>query len=117
MPAADAALVAARLPLAEQRVAQLAGYLTARPGAVPLWGNVQAMTETNQARQRLNARKGSRLELGRPAWRMRPEQANLSADYRCRSEGSTPCLGRLEVTLVWREGLWLVHGVSLGPSA
>jgi hypothetical protein len=117
MPAADAALVAARLPLAEQRVAQLAGYLAARPGAVPLWDNVQAMTETNQARQRLNARKGSRLELGRPAWRMRPEQANLSADYRCRSEGSTPCLGRLEVTLVWREGLWLVHGVSLGPSA
>ena len=115
--AEDAALVAARLPLAEQRITQLTGYLAARPGAVPLWDNVQAMSETNDARQRINARKGSRLELGRPAWRMRPEQADLSADYRCRSGDGAPCGGRLEVTLVWREGLWLVHGITLGPSA
>lgn len=115
--AADAALVATRLPLAEQRVNQVAGYLTARPGAVPLWDNVHAMAETDQVRQRLNARKGSRIELGRPTWRMRPEQASLSADYRCRADDGTPCNGRLEVTLVWREGLWLVRGVALGPSA
>lgn len=113
----DAALVAARLPLAEQRVAQLAGYLASQPRAVPLWDNVQAMTETNQARDRINVRKGSRLELGRPAWRMRPEQATLNTDYRCRSSDDNPCGGRLEVTLVWREGLWLVRGVTLGPSA
>lgn len=113
----DAALVAARLPLAEQRVAQLAGYLASRPEAVPLWDNVQAMTETNQARQRINARKGSKLELSGRAWRMRPEQASLSADYRCRSDTGVPCNGRLEVTLVWREGLWLVRGVVLGPAA
>jgi hypothetical protein len=113
----DAALVAARLPLAEQRIAQLTGYLASRPNAVPLWDNVQAMTETDQARQRLNARKGSQLELSGRAWRMRPEQASLSADYRCRSSSDVPCNGRLQVTLVWREGLWLVHGVTLGPSA
>lgn len=110
-------LVAARLPLAEQRVAQLAGYLASRPEAVPLWDNVQAMTETNQARQRLNVRKGSKLELSGRAWRMRPEQASLSADYRCRSYSDGPCNGRLEVTLVWREGLWLVRGIVLGPAA
>jgi hypothetical protein len=75
------------------------------------------MTETDQARQRLNARKGSQLELSGRAWRMRPEQASLSADYRCRSSSDVPCNGRLQVTLVWREGLWLVHGVTLGPSA
>lgn len=115
--AEDATLVAARLPLAEQRVAQLAGYLASRPEAVPLWDNVQAMTETNQARQRLNVRKGSKLELSGRAWRMRPEQASLSADYRCRSYSDGPCNGRLEVTLVWREGLWLVRGIVLGPSA
>ncbi len=113
----DAMLVAARLPLAEQRVAQLAGYLASRPEAVPLWDNVQAMTETNQARQRLNVRKGSKLELSGRAWRMRPEQASLSADYRCRSYSDGPCNGRLEVTLVWREGLWLVRGIVLGPAA
>ena len=113
----DAALVAARLPLAQERVAQLAGYLASQPRAVPLWDNVQAMAETNEARDRINARKGSRLEFGRPAWRMRPEQATLNTDYRCRKDDGTPCNGRLEVTLVWREGLWLVRGVSIGPAA
>lgn len=113
----DATLVAARLPMAEQRVAQLAGYLASQHKAVPLWDNVHAMTETNLARDRINARKGSRIELGRPVWRMRPEQATFNTDYRCRKDDGGSCKGSLEVTLVWREGLWLVRGVSIGPSA
>jgi hypothetical protein len=113
----EADLVAARFPLAEQRILQVAGYLASRPEAVPLWDSVAAMTETDQVRQRLNARKGSKLELSGRAWRMRPEQASLTADYRCRSDNEAPCNGRLEVKLVWREGLWLVRGVSLGPAA
>lgn len=115
--AADAALVVERLPLAQQRVQQLAGYLGAKPGAVPLWDTVQAMQQTDQVRQRLGARKGSGLVLEQPGWHIRPEQASLEAAYRCRADGGAPCAGRLQVSLVWREGLWLVRSVAVEPSA
>lgn len=106
-----------RMRQAERRVAQVAAYLAAKPGAAPIWNDPAAEAEAAQLRARLNARKGSKLELSRPNWRLQADSASLSADYRCRSAGNEPCQGRLDVKLVWREGLWFVRTVGLGPSA
>ncbi len=106
-----------RMRQAEHRVAQVAAYLAAKPGAAPMWNDPAAEAEASQLRTRLNARKGSKLELSRPNWRLQADSASLSADYRCRSAGNAPCEGRLDVKLVWREGLWFVRNVGLGPSA
>jgi hypothetical protein len=113
----DPAVMFNRMRLAEQRVAQVAAYLAAKPGAAPMWNDPQTEAQAARLRTQLNARKGTKLELARPAWRLQPDNASLSADYRCRSAGSEPCQGRLDVELVWREGLWLVRDVGLGPSA
>ncbi len=106
-----------RMRQAEQRVAQVAAYLAAKPGAAPMWNDPQTEAEAARLRTQLNARKGSQLELTRPSWRLQADDASLSADYRCRSAGSDPCQGRLDVKLIWREGLWLVRNVGLVPSA
>jgi hypothetical protein len=106
-----------RMRQAEHRVAQVAAYLAAKPGAAPMWNDPAAEAEASQLRARLNARKGSKLELSRPNWRLQADSASLSADYRCRSAGNAPCEGRLDVKLVWREGLWFVRNVGVGPSA
>jgi hypothetical protein len=106
-----------RMRLAEQRVAQVTAYLASRPGAAPMWNDPKIAADANRLRQVLDARKGSKLELGHPAWRLQVDQAHLSTDYRCRSASGAPCAGRLDVSLVWREGLWLVRDVVLGPAA
>lgn len=106
-----------RMRQAEQRVAQVADYLAARPGAAPMWNDPQTEAEASRLRTQLNARKGTKLELTSPAWRLQADSASMSAGYRCRSADSDPCQGRLDIKLVWREGLWLVRDVGLGPSA
>lgn len=116
-PAEDSAQMLDRMRQAERRVAQVAAYLAARPGAAPMWNDPQTEAEAARARAQLNARKGSKLELSRPAWRLQSDSASLRADYRCHSAANESCEGRLDVKLVWREGLWLVRGVGLGPSA
>lgn len=113
----DAALVVARFPLARERVAEVTGYLVSLPRAVPLWDSVQALAETNEARHRLNANNGTALELAGPVWRMWPDRATFNVSYSCRPATGASCGGRLEVLLVWREGLWLVRSVTVEPSA
>jgi hypothetical protein len=48
---------------------------------------------------------------------LRPDSANFDADYRCRPVAQGSCEGRFAVELVWREGLWMIRGVTLAPSA
>jgi hypothetical protein len=115
--AEDPVVMFNRMRQAEQRVAQVAAFLAAKPGAAPMWNDPQTEAEAARLRTQLYARKGTKLELMRPSWRLQADSASLSADYRCRSAGSAPCEGRLDVKLVWREGLWLVRDVGLGPSA
>lgn len=114
-PPLDGAVALARMRQAEQRVAEVAGFLAAKPGAVPLWNDPRVLAEATRLRTQLNARKGSRLDLGRPSWRLSAERARISAPYRCRSAASAPCEGTLGIDLVWREGMWLVRDVDLGP--
>jgi hypothetical protein len=104
-----------RMHKAEQRVAQVTAYLSATPGASPMWNDVRTQVDADRVRQRLALRQGEALQLAMPNWQLRPDNASFSGTYRCARCGIRE--GRLEVKLVWREGLWLVRGVDLGPSA
>jgi DnaJ-domain-containing protein 1 len=111
----DPAVLLDRMRKAERRVAEVAAYLSASPGAAPLWNDVQAQTEADRLRRRLGVRDGAPLQLLAPNWQLRPTDASYSATYRCDRCGVGE--GRLEVRLVWREGLWLVRDIEMGPSA
>ena len=112
----DPKLAVERMRLAEKRVAQVTAYLAAQPGAAPLWNDPQTETAAQQARARIKPRQGAKLELIQPQWRLQRESASLSAGYKVRSDGGAG-EGRLDVQLVWREGLWLVRSVDLAPAA
>ena len=113
----DPAVLLERMRAAERRVAQVTAYLAAKPGAAPLWNDTQTEFDAERVRDRINVRRGSRLELSKPSWRLQRENASLSVDYRCRTATGGVGEGRLDVQLVWREGLWLVRGVDLAPAA
>jgi hypothetical protein len=114
-PSQDTALLLERMRKAEQRVAQLTAYLAAEPRAAPLWNDVQTQAAADRVRERIAAGDGGRLNLASPNWSMQPDDATLSVDYQCGS--CRVPKGRLNVKLVWRQGLWLVRGVDLAPSA
>lgn len=116
-PSEEPAILLERMRQAEHRVAQVTAYLAAKPGAAPLWNDPQTEAVALQLREQINARRGARIELSKPAWRLQRDSASLSADYRCRTAGGGVGQGRLDVQLVWREGLWLVRGVDLAPAA
>lgn len=103
-----------RMRKAEQRVTQLTAYLAAEPHAAPLWNDVATKVEADRVRERIAAG-GSALDLSSPDWRMRTDDATLRVDYRCANCGVPK--GHLNVKLVWRQGLWLVRGVDMVPSA
>ena len=76
----------------------------------------QAEAAARQARARIRPRRGAKLELIEPQWRLQKDNASISAGYKVRSDGDAG-QGRLDVHLVWREGLWLVCGVELAAAA
>ena len=104
-----------RMRKAEQRVAQVAAYLSSIPGAAPLWNDVRTQADADRIRRRLSVRQGSALRLLAPNWQLQPGDASFSSPYRC--DRCAMDEGHLDVQLVWREGLWLVRGVGVGPSA
>lgn len=104
-----------RMQKAEQRVAQLTAYLAAQPGAAPLWNDLQTAQNAERIRARIAASTGAEVEFATPNWQLQRDNANLSLDYRC--AGCRVRQGRIDVQLVWREGLWLVRGIGLAPSA
>jgi hypothetical protein len=115
-PTVDPKVLVERMRLAEKRMAQVTEYLAARPGAAPLWNDPQTEAAAKQARAQIRPRRGAKLELIQPQWRLQKDNASISAGYKVRSDGGAG-QGRLDVQLVWREGLWLVRGVELAPAA
>jgi hypothetical protein len=111
---ADNRLLLERMRLAESRLSQVTAYIAADPRAAPLWNDVQTQSSADDVRQRIASRGGG-LQFARPRWELQRDSASIEVDYRCRACGLRE--GRLEVKLVWREGLWLVRGVGLEPSA
>ena len=115
-PPVDPKVLVERMRLAEKRMAQVTAYLSAKPGAAPLWNDPQTEAAAKQVRARIRPHRGARLELIEPQWRLQHDSASISAGYKVRSDGGAG-QGRLDVQLVWREGLWLVRGVDLAPAA
>jgi hypothetical protein len=113
----DPEVMLQRMQQAEHRLAQVVAYLANRPGAAPMWNDPSIEAEAKRARTELNPRKGSKMELDKTAWRLQRDSASVSADYRCRTAGGGVGAGRLDVQLIWREGLWLVRSVDLVPAA
>src|SRR5690606_33450346 len=114
--AVDPKVMVERMRLAEKRMAQVTVYLAAKPGAAPMWNDPQTEAAARQARAQIRPRRGAKLELIEPQWRLQRDNASISAGYKVRSDGGAG-EGRLDVQLVWREGLWLVRGVELAPAA
>src|SRR5690606_24147578 len=112
----DPKVLVERMRLAERRMSQVTDYLAAKPGAAPLWNDPQAEAAARQARTQIRPRRGAKFELIEPQWRLQQDNASISAGYKVRSDGGAG-QGRLDVHLVWREGLWLVRGVELAPAA
>src|SRR5690606_16293588 len=102
----DPTVLVERMRLAEKRMAQVTEYLAARPGAAPLWNDPQTEAAARQARAQIRPRRGAKLELIEPQWRLQKDSASISAGYKVGSDGGAG-EGRLDVQLVWREGLWL----------
>ena len=113
-PAEPPTVLLERMHQAEQRVAQVTAYLAAEPGAAPLWNDVQTQAAAERVRNRIST-KGGAFEFAPPAWNLQRDNATLSVDYQC--AGCRVSRGRIDVQLVWREGLWLVRGVGLAPAA
>lgn len=106
-----AGLLAQRMQMAERRLGQVTAYLASSPDAAPLWNDASIAEQAAQLRQRFNRRNGC-PEFDGEVWRLHRDNAHASAAWRCRSER-----GRLDVELVWREGMWLVRGIDLAPAA
>ena len=114
-PSPDTAVLLERMRKAEQRVAQVTAYLAADPRAAPLWNDIQTQASADRVRAQIAVAKGSRLNLVKPNWRLQTDNATLNVQYQC--DSCQVPNGRLDVSLVWRQGLWLVRGVDLAPSA
>jgi hypothetical protein len=111
----DSSLLLQRMHLAEGRLTQVTAYMAADPGAAPLWNDIQTQLAAERARNRIAPGNGGRFEFASPRWELQRDNAKIKVDYRCRDCGIRE--GRLDVKLVWREGMWLVSGIDLAPSA
>lgn len=108
---ANAALLTDRMRKAELRLGQVTAYLASSPDAAPLWNDAAIAEQAAQLRKRFTRQTGC-PEVDGETWRLHRDNAHASAAWRCRNTR-----GRLDVELVWREGMWLVRGIDLAPAA
>ncbi len=89
----------------------LLGYMAVRERpSPPIWGSPGIQVSAGQLRDLLHG-KGP-LELGSPQWRIGQGAAAMRVAYRQSAGAEGGAMGRLVADLVWRDGLWLVTGVS-----
>ena len=89
----------------------LLGYMAVRERpSPPIWGSPGIQVSAGQLRDLLHG-KGP-LELGSPQWRIGQGAAAMRVAYRQSAGAEGSAMGRLVADLVWRDGLWLVTGVS-----
>lgn len=89
----------------------LLGYMAVRERPSPsIWGSPGIQVSAGQLRDLLHG-KGP-LELGSPQWRIGQGAAAMRVAYRQSAGAEGGAAGRLVADLVWRDGLWLVTGVS-----
>ena len=100
----------ARIQSARQAGEQLLRYMGApdRPPP-PIWNSPAIQSSADRMRQDLHAAAGIRLST--PQWRIGNEAAVLTSGYAGQADGADN--GRLVADLIWREGHWLVTGLSM----
>lgn len=103
---ADASAAFARVQQARQAGQQLLTYM-ASPGRSPppIWNSPAIQSSADQLRQDLH--RAGRQRFGAAQWKIGEQTAVVSAPT---GQGAR---GRLSADLVWREGRWLVTGLSL----
>lgn len=112
----------AQVVAAQQRAQQIVVYLAAansRPP--PVWNDLRTQQQVERMRQDLHGRndtlgsRGESFSLAEPQWRIRADAATLDSGYRFAGTHDTAETGRLRMTMVWRQGRWLVSRVLLDP--
>ena len=110
-PAVEAAWpVDARIQSAQQTGEQFLRFMAAanRP-LPPIWNSPAIQSSAGRLRHDLHA--NGDLRLSPPQWRIQQASAALSATYTL--QGDAAGSGLLSADLVWREGRWLVTGISV----
>ena len=110
-PAVEAAWpVDARIQSAQQTGEQFLRFMaaTTRP-LPPIWNSPAIQSSAGRLRHELHA--NGDLRLSPPQWRIQQASAALSATYTL--QGDAVGSGLLSADLVWREGRWLVTGMSV----
>lgn len=109
-PASISVVDSSRVLLAQQTGEQLLHYLQARNQlAPPIWNSPSAQVDAEKLREAW--REGGRVRMDTPQWRIGADNAHLSAAFKQGWGGGVH--GRVVAQLRWREGLWLVTGVSM----
>ena len=99
-----------RIQLARQAGDQLIRYLHARNRPPPsIWNSPSIQVGADLLRNELQGQ--GRVTLLEPEWRVAEESAAMTARYRINGDDSW--VGQVTADLVWREGRWLVIGLSM----
>ena len=99
-----------RIQLARQAVDQLSRYRHARNRPPPsIWNSPSIQVGADLLRNELQGQ--GRVTLLEPEWRVAEESAAMTARYRINGDDSW--VGQVTADLVWREGRWLVIGLSM----
>ena len=112
----------AQVVAAQQRAQQVVAYLAARDAHIPpVWNDLRTQELAQRMRNALSGRNvggaGRELSLTAPAWNVAADRATLDSGYRFANTGNANETGRLRMTMVWREGRWLVSRVSVDPAS
>ncbi|RZL08932.1 MAG: hypothetical protein EOP40_11495 [Rubrivivax sp.] len=109
-PASSAEVLFARTQLARQAGDQLIRYLNTRNRPPPpIWNSPSIQAGADRLRNDLH--QAGRARVSAPEWRVAREAAAFTARYRI--DGSDNRSGVVSADLAWREGRWLVTGVSM----
>jgi hypothetical protein len=103
----------ARIESARRIGQQLLRYMAERNRPPPpIWNSPAIESSAGQLRDALQAT--GALQLLEPEWRIGEGTAAMSAGFR--PSGTAAAAGKVSADLVWREGQWLVVGLSLERS-
>ena len=99
-----------RTQLARQAGDQLIRYLNARNRPPPpIWNSPSIQAGADRLRSDLHGQ--GRPKLAQPDWRIAKDVAAMTTAYRVSGDDSR--IGQVTADLVWREGRWLVTGLSM----
>ena len=100
----------ARIRQAQQAGGQLLRYMgdAGRPPP-PIWNSPGIQSSAGQLRGELL--RDGRVRLGAPEWRIGNDSASVTASFR--ADGANARVGSVSAQLVWRDGQWLVTGLSM----